>query len=44
LADKQKLLKRGTISQSTVDQEFRHTLSQRRKVKDLKTVINLIPT
>lgn len=41
---KQDLLKRGTISQSAVDQEFRDTLSQRKKVQDLKNTLNLIPT
>ena len=44
LARKQNLLKRGTVSQSAVDQEFRDTLSQRKKVQDLKNSINLIPT
>lgn len=44
LARKQNLLKRGTISQSALDQEFRDTLSQRKKVQDLKNTINLIPT
>ena len=44
LTRKQKLRKRGTTSQSAVDQEFRDTLSQRKKVQDLKNTINLIPT
>lgn len=44
LARKQNLLKRGTISQSALDQEFRDTLTQRKKVQDLKNTINLIPT
>jgi len=44
LARKQSLLKRGTLSQSAIDQEFRDTLSQRKKVQDLKNSINLIPT
>lgn len=44
LKRKQDLVKRGTTSQSAVDQEFRDTLSQRKKVQDLKNTLNLIPT
>ncbi len=44
LARKQNLVKRGTTSQSAVDTEFRDTLSQRKKVQDLKNTLNLIPT
>ncbi len=44
LERKQNLKKRGTLSQSAVDQEFRDTLSQRKKVQDLKNTLNLIPT
>ncbi|NQV98548.1 MAG: HlyD family efflux transporter periplasmic adaptor subunit [Rhodospirillales bacterium] len=44
LARKQDLMRRGTVAQSAVDQEFRDTLSQRKKVQDLKNSLNLIPT
>lgn len=44
LARKQELLKSGTVSQSSVDQESRDVLAQRQRVQDLENSLRLIPT
>jgi membrane fusion protein, multidrug efflux system len=44
LARKKALRKRGTIAQSLLEEEQQQTLSQRKKVQDLKNTLRLLPT
>jgi multidrug efflux system membrane fusion protein len=44
LTRKRALFSRSTVSQSSVDEEQRKTLAQRRKVQDIKNSLRLIPS